>query len=113
MTNMRDTAAVGPGWLAICIGVDIDLEALDPGYTIYQVKEKLGGLRYYFGPTENATPATRKAMEAVVNGAEAIASHTCENCGNAGEFRSGSWMRTLCDGCEADRKAQRAVLLSE
>jgi hypothetical protein len=114
MTNMRDTAAVGPGWLDIVIECDLQLEALDPGYTIHQVKEKFGGLRYYYGVTENATKEIRLAMDEVVRGAEEIAAVTCEECGNPGEFRSSNpgWMRTLCDPCEAARAARRAAMFA-
>jgi hypothetical protein len=42
-----------------------------------QVKEKFGGLRFYY------------------NG---------EECGKPGELRTGGWMRTLCDEHEAERQ---------
>jgi hypothetical protein len=57
---------------------------------IYQVKEKLGGLRFY-------------AMDVPENGDALIAKYesqsykVCEKCGNAGVVREGDWYKTLCD----------------
>jgi len=109
MNNYQEirNAAVGVGWIDIVIELDLQLEALDPGYTIQQVKEKFGGLRYYYGPTEGATALTRAAMEVYIEKAERICECTCETCGNSGEFRGGGWLRTLCDTCEADYQVKR------
>ena len=105
--EIRNTAAVGDGWLDIVVEATAQLEALDPGFKILQIKEKFGGLRYYYTPTEGANTATRKAMEAVVMAAEGTCECTCETCGNSGEFRDGGWLRTLCDACEAEYQDKR------
>lgn len=62
------------------------------GCTVSQVKEKFGGLRVYL---DNGTDAALAA----VRDAEAQAARTCERCGADGAKRSGSWLRTLCEGC--------------
>ena len=61
---------------------------------IEQVKEKFGGLRFYYrgGSKEGAD-----RLEGAVRMAEAIASRTCEVCGRPGERRGGDWIQTLCD----------------
>jgi len=66
-----------------------------------QVKEKFGGLRFY-----GSTPAgTRYELRGYIQFAEAISFIICEVCGNKGEpRRSHSWIRTLCDKCESERK---------
>lgn len=57
---------------------------------IEQIKEKFGGLRFYYqGGDEH--------VSGMVTMAEVWANHTCETCGNKGERRSGGWIRTLCD----------------
>lgn len=61
---------------------------------VVQVKEKFGTLRYYMhGSTRN--------MEAMIRVAEGESARTCEDCGAEGTLRSGSWIRVLCDACEA------------
>lgn len=67
---------------------------------IEQIKEKFGGLRFYYdGGDERIS-----GMEAM---AESWAAHTCETCGNKGERRSGGWVRTLCDVHEAEYQARK------
>ena len=72
---------VGPGWYAIIVQLDQELAQIDPDYVVRQVKEKLGGLRYYYA-TERAD--LRPAMDRLVRGAEAAADRTCEITGHAG-----------------------------
>ena len=64
-----------------------------------QVKEKFGGLRFYY---EGGDDYIRGA----VSMAEIMASQTCEECGKPGQLRTGGWMRTLCDEHEAERQQQ-------
>ncbi len=56
-----------------------------------QVKEKFGGLRFYYdGGDEQITGMVRMS--------ESWASHTCETCGDAGEHRVvGGWHYVACD----------------
>lgn len=65
-------------------------KALEDLPTIVQVKEKFGGLRFYYN---GGTPEIHGA----VSMAEAMASRTCEVCGSPGERRGGDWIQTLCD----------------
>jgi hypothetical protein len=70
-----------------------------PQVVAVQVKEKFGGLRFYYdGGDEHISGMVRMA--------ESWASHTCEECGAPGKHRSGSWIRTLCDTHEAERQAK-------
>lgn len=63
--------------------------------TVDQVKEKFGGLRFYYSGGDDK-------ISGMVSMAESMASVTCEECGNAGEGRYGSWLRTLCDKHEEE-----------
>ncbi len=64
-----------------------------------QVKEKFGGLRFYYeGGDEHISGMVRMA--------ESWASVTCEECGHPGTMRNGGWIRTLCDAHEAERQAK-------
>jgi hypothetical protein len=62
---------------------------------VEQIKEKFGGLRFYYqGGDEH--------ISGMVTMAEVWAGRSCETCGNVGLRRSGGWVRTLCDNHEAE-----------
>jgi hypothetical protein len=64
---------------------------------VEQIKEKFGGLRFYYqGGDDNVTGMVRMA--------EAWADHSCEECGAPGTRRSGGWIKTLCDKHEEERQ---------
>jgi len=87
------------GWYPIIVRLDQSLAEVDPGYILHQVKEKFGGLRYYYHQTQ---PDRRTEMDALVGIAEAEAARTCEDCGAPGVLCDGGhWFRTLCPSCAA------------
>ena len=55
-----------------------------------QVKEKFGGLRFYYHGGDDV-------VDGMVRMAESWAAYTCEECGDPGHRRDGGWVRTLCD----------------
>ena len=61
-----------------------------PQVVVAQIKEKFGGLRFYYDGGD-------EKIEGMVRIAESWAAHSCETCGNVGKSRSGGWIRTLCD----------------
>jgi hypothetical protein len=58
--------------------------------TVIQVKEKFGGLRFYYDGGD-------EYIQGAVSMAERMSYSICEECGNLGKSRSGGWVRTLCD----------------
>lgn len=88
------------GWYPIISQLDRDILKLAPDYTILQVKEKFGGLRYYIGSVhENVFDQVYK----LITEAENIAAKTCECCGKTGVLcRRRGWLKTLCKECFAD-----------
>jgi hypothetical protein len=67
----------------------------------HQVKEKFGGLRFYYGG--NGDPY----IDGLVRMAENVASYTCEQCGSTDKTvdrNSGGWIITLCKKCRAISK---------
>jgi hypothetical protein len=62
-----------------------------------QIKEKFGGLRFYYGGGD-------EHISGMVTMAEVWAGRSCETCGNTGEHRGGGWIRTLCDEHEAEHQ---------
>ena len=65
--------------------------------TVNQIKEKFGGLRFYYSGGDDA-------IDGMVRMAESWAAHSCETCGSPGKSRSGGWIKTLCDHHEAERQ---------
>ncbi len=66
---------------------------------VSQIKEKFGGLRFYY-------EGGNDIISGMVTMAEAWAEQSCETCGAPGKRRSGGWIRTLCDKHEEERQAQ-------
>jgi hypothetical protein len=61
---------------------------------VEQIKEKFGGLRFYYQGGDDY-------ISGMVTMAESWAGRTCETCGEKGDHRTGGWIRTLCDKHEA------------
>lgn len=61
-----------------------------PQVVATQVKEKFGGLRFYYNGGDDA-------IDGMVRMAESWAGHTCEICGNPGKSNNEGWISTLCD----------------
>lgn len=85
----------GPGWDNLLLKLDDDLMEIDPNYTIAQVKEKFGSLRFY----ATCTAGTDfKKFYGVITRYELTSAITCESCGRVGTQRNrNGWYRTLCD----------------
>ena len=65
--------------------------------TVAQIKEKFGGLRFYYeGGDEH--------INGMVRMAEAWADASCEECGAPGKRRDSGRIKTLCDTHEAERQ---------
>lgn len=61
---------------------------------MHQIKEKFGGLRFYYGLDEvGSDPGVADLIER----AEQIAARICELCRAPGRSRGGGWIKTLCD----------------
>ncbi len=89
---------VGEGWKKHVLECHRQLKHLDSGYRIGQIKEKFGGLRYYYDSSYDFGNIIRDIMDSVVSAAEYKCSITCEVCGGGGEIRyNGGWWKTLCD----------------
>ena len=101
--------AVGKGWYPIlerlCANIQQHIEwknretEVVPQVVVEQIKEKFGGLRFYYqGGDDNVAGMVRMA--------EAWADVACEECGGIGKRRGGGWVRTLCDLHEAEHNAR-------
>ena len=84
------------GWLPLIKELDSKLSELDPNYTIDQIKEKFGGLRYYFASdSKNIDEMIKLEFEY-----EAKSLKICEACGSEEDVSTeGVWLRTFCKNC--------------
>ncbi len=57
-----------------------------------QVKEKFGGLRFYYH-------GGNRFIDGLVWMAEGMSACTCESCGAPGKRSDTSWVATLCENC--------------
>jgi hypothetical protein len=78
------------GWRHIVSNLIDDLFTLGWNGTVFQVKEKFGGLRFYIGQGNNE-------IFARIEEASELSLQTCQDCGKPGVLRGGGWIQTLCD----------------
>lgn len=88
---------VDEGWYQIVVDCDKELSNLDPDYSIFQIKQKFGGLRYYFEPSDVYDGNLFAQMNLIVSKYESIAAVTCEATGKSGVLMKsrGAWYKTL------------------
>ena len=101
--------ACGKGWYPIletlCTNIQshIDWQVKQgtdcPQVVVEQIKEKFGGLRFYYQGGDDE-------ISGMVRIAEAFTDSLCEECGTPGKRRNGGWIRTLCDQHEVERQEQ-------
>ena len=88
--GVEDVEFVGQGWNNILLELHENLTKINPDYRIVQVKEKMGGLRFYLA---ESTPEMNKHVDE----AERASMKTCEECGREGDlFNDKGWFRTVC-----------------
>lgn len=71
-----------------------------PEVIVDQIKEKFGGLRFYYTGGDDR-------VYGMVTMAESWAGHACEICSKPGKSRNDGWIKTLCDDHELERQANR------
>lgn len=70
-----------------------------PQVVVAQIKEKFGGLRFYYDGGDDY-------VRGLVTMAELWADRTCEECSKPGLRRNGGWIKTLCDEHDKERQAR-------
>jgi hypothetical protein len=94
--------AVDQGWFPLIIEIDKTISADFPDYQICQIKEKFGGLRYYWeiplDQREDLDYDKYQKIQDYVNQAEEKSLSICEKCGQPGQLdRSSGWLATRCE----------------
>lgn len=111
----RDEAlnCVGPGWAPLihllfdrieCRG-NVSAGQRPLPVSVDDVKEKFGGLRFYYFWLDEATndAGEARAFAETVQLAESASYYLCERCGALGRPRRGGWILTMCDTHAAER----------
>ena len=103
--SMKDSAMCwgfecGDGWYNIldtlCFSIQNRIKHQKiPQVVAIQVKEKFGGLRFYYSGGD-------ETVWGMAYMAEALSECTCEVCGSPGEQTHGGWIKTLCKKCKVD-----------
>ena len=73
---------------------------------VEQIKEKFGGLRFYYEGGD-------EQISGMVRMAEAWASHACEECGAPGTAGGKGWIKTLCPTHRAEADARYSERFKE
>ena len=106
----------GPGWIKILDDLFSKLDstlAADIELQLLQVKEKLGGLRFYCRIEPQPPEDIYRQIRRQIDIAQAWSFHICESCGRGGQLmkRDGFYF-TACERCcrqEDDAHGRRAV----
>ena len=103
--------AVSEGWWpilqALCANIQHYLNwknregEVVPQVVVTQIKEKFGGLRFYYDGGDDR-------VQGMVSMAESWADKSCEECGAPGTSGGQGWIRTLCPTHRAEADARYA-----
>jgi len=88
------------GWTGHFNTIVAALDSLATGqWTCTQVKQKFGGLRFYYSLTESVPAETAREIREMVAAVEESTLSLCEICGQQAVLRKANpyWWRTLCD----------------
>lgn len=100
---------IGEGWVPLVWDLIDELNALECTYSVAQVKEKFGGLRFYHDPIEHADDCwgeqsySECPLVQAIQKAEGLSENICEGCGERAtqqkDVKMGRW-RSICDNCQ-------------
>ena len=87
------------GWYQLILELDAKIGSLEPRYRVEQIKEKFGGLRFYYDQM-SINDEARERVDKLVEVAEQRSYTICEVCGVSDSTvtttRDGYWVKTLC-----------------
>lgn len=84
------------GWVDLVYRCHCELLEEAPDYKLTQVKEKFGGLRFYY----EGAPKDSNARD-IVSFYERMSYRVCDKCGTTKDVSTGGggWVRSLCEPC--------------
>ena len=93
--------ACDAGWHHLVAKCHLELSLMDPNYEVYQIKEKFGSLRYYFGT--RSSDIKEMEMWKIAQKYEMLSQETCELTGKPGKLMyQGGLYKTLSEEYEKD-----------
>ena len=102
----------GDGWYSLldrlCAALQFNTDRNKyPQVVAQQVKEKFGGLRFYYRLEETAESKDNpdnspKFLAGMITFAEVMSQITCEACGLPGTLNKGPWFAVRCDACREE-----------
>ena len=93
---------IDSGWCDLVNELHTKILAIEPKYTLCQIKEKFGTLRFYYDLPHDIDKEKAKQIDSLVNKAEAESSSICETCGStecAKMVAIKGWLSTKCNSC--------------
>jgi hypothetical protein len=114
VTRIGDGLCCGEGWFEILYNLSKEIDDFCKKHNLtgnnyvcaWQVKSKLGGLRFYTGLAwghkyTDIVPLTKEQNEelrAIICNAEELSFKTCETCGKPGKlYEERNWLYIACD----------------
>jgi hypothetical protein len=105
--------AIGPGWYSLietlCQNIQQHIDQSKgncPQVIVEQIKEKFGGLRFYYQGGD-------EFIHGAVWLAESLSMHICEECGAPAERRHDGWIKSLCHTHYIERENKRREFMKE
>lgn len=108
--------AVGEGWWPIIESLCANIQShtdwknknseVIPQVVVMQVKEKFGGLRFYYEGGD-------EQIQGMVTMAETWASASCEDCGAPATKQTSGWIKNVCDKHFEEHEARRKERFAE
>ena len=108
--------AIGEGWWPIIESLCSNIQhyinwknkesEVVPQVVVAQIKEKFGGLRFYYEGGDDR-------IHGMVSMAESWADKSCETCGTPGTSGGKGWIKTLCPTHRAEADARYAERFKE
>ncbi|MDN6746572.1 MAG: hypothetical protein L0L93_06185 [Brevibacterium sp.] len=87
------------GWYQLILDLDAKIGSIEPDYKADQIKEKFGGLRFYYDQM-SINDDNRERVDKLVDATEEKAYTVCEVCGISDSTVTaagdGYWVKTLC-----------------
>lgn len=93
--------------------IEFELEGDLSDFKMVQVKEKFGGLRFYYSYPKGADPTTYDYIHQLVEQAEGESWGICLTCGTKGGVTTGNspgsmWITSQCDPCREAESAPKS-----
>lgn len=96
----------GDGWFELIKELCEKLEVLQlKNFEVIQVKEKFGGLRFYYSIREELERVGE--IDHLIDEAGGKSYKTCETCGKPGKSEDDGWITTLCPACRENREKSK------